>query len=726
MTTRARAGALLVALVAAAPWFRGTAADDAPAKPLDLDIVEQTERRMVQLDVSVRLKDARQQRELPELAPGDLELVIAGRRTPITFVDRLCAPTARAAAPAAPAPAAPAAAAPDAPVPSEPTAATPAPGVFLFYFEHENLTMQGQEIALKMAEHLIPQVIVGGRRGMVVSSGDRLFQTELTDDPQVLLDALREIRADKHQWRLTQYAEDEVTRYKEILSAPSDSISKSLARMYQIEEIRLTTRRLHLFEATLGSLAALDPPKVALYFADTIRREPGRHYSELFGSGDIDREITRMETSSFTASAAFDRVTKVAGGLGVRLYTFQAQGLISTGMTEALYSTGGQRIPTRRHEQAEETMSSLALETGGATFRGGLDSGTLGKVLDRIERDMQCVWVLNFPADQLGEDQPLPVRVRFNQDSPRFAELDGDFELTSRGQIVVQSAGKRKEAVLLAAHAAQSALDADRARGAVVPLSFDEGEFRGLVQMVVTNPAFARELSGGLTWEVGLTQIHDHDVGRQTSARIDVTNPEAPVVLETEWSFKPGKSKIVGVAYESRLGQIATMNLEVDWPEPSQESVSIGPLAMVQPMSGVFVRVGADDRREVRKEGSVVVGLGAALVDRPTWMVGIVCRSRRARQELWVERRLTGASSVEFPLQKWEWSSESLCVQLRDLIPAGVMDWGSFKFEAWVHASPDKSGTPLAVRSVEFAALAPGTSAGPASGLQPEVAPGVP
>jgi hypothetical protein len=705
VTHSLKAGLCAGLLLALAPSTRGA---DQP-KPRDLGFVEETEQRLVQLDVSLRAKKPKPGEALPELTLGDFEVVIAGHRIALRYADRLCQATSAGTPPAEAPLAAEAAPAP----PTEPERA-PQPtghGTYLFYFEHKHLTMQGQEIALKMAEELIPKLIVGGNRGMVASSGARLIQSKLSGDPQVLLEALQSIRHNTGQWSATRYSEAEIRRYQEIREAEeqlSVAAARSRARLFQVEEIQATSNQLRRFAAVLGSLAEIDAPKVALYFADTIRKSPGQHYAELFG-GDSggSHELATMETKSFSASAAFDRVTEMAGAMGVRLYTIQAQGLSSNGMQEARFDTNSKGFATHRLKEAEDTMTSLAAETGGATFRGGLDNGTLDRVLGRIQSDLDCFWLLSFPAEGLAQDQILPVRVRFNPDSPRFAELDRMYELSSRGQIVVQSASQRKESMLLAAHLeGGDALESEPARGTLIPLAFKDGKYRALVQLVVANPAFAQDLAGSLVWDLGLTHVARDKVEHQVAQRIESREAKAPVVLEAEWSFAPGKGEIVGVAYENRFGQVATVNIDVDWPDPDDAPVTVGPLALVQPSEGAFVRLREDrSAKETRNKGTLALGSGAALVDRPTWAIGLLCRGRRTRGDLWIERRLTGASSIDFPVQKWEWDADEPCVQVRDLIEQGVMDWGTFKYEVQIYDAPELAGEPLATKRVEFTAL---------------------
>jgi hypothetical protein len=63
----------------------------------------------------------------------------------------------------------------------------------------------------------------------------------------------------------------------------------------------------------------------------------------------------------------------------------------------------------------------------------------------------------------------------------------------------------------------------------------------------------------------------------------------------------------------------------------------------------------------------------------PTALMGLVCRNRRHKGVLRVERALIGDTAVEFPLLQFELASER-CAQIRDLIPAGSLRPGPYRY----------------------------------------------
>jgi len=464
----------------------------------------------------------------------------------------------------------------------------------------------------------------------------------------------------------------------------------------------------------LGSFAELDPPKATLYFADTIRKNPGRHYEMLFSNASRDGGDTTDEIANlgFVAGLSFDKVTEQAGAQGIRLYTIRARGLElgSSLVTRSAYERPNQ-MPVRDSgaRDAEETMVSLALETGGASFRGGTESSAMRRVLDRIRSDLACFYLLSFYPVGLPEDSPLAIRLRFNVDSPRYDELNRLWELRGRGQLVVQSEAKRKESILLAAHTTVSAVDSETGRNVLIPLGFTDNEYQVLAQFAVDSPELPAGLSASTSWDLGMSLVSREKVHHRVAKRLEVGTAGVPVVLEASWSFPPGPGEIVSVGYEHRYGQLAAVDLETDWPNPNGPAASIMPIAVVQPASGVFWRVDSAGEEQLRNDGPLAIGESPAQLDRPIYFVGLVCRGKRSR-DLWIDRKLVGNVSVDFELQKWSGDDEERCVQVRDLIRPGQAGWGDFRYEVRVYADETLEGKPLVERVREFTGLEGGSS----------------
>jgi hypothetical protein len=119
---------------------------------------------------------------------------------------------------------------------------------------------------------------------------------------------------------------------------------------------------------------------------------------------------------------------------------------------------------------------------------------------------------------------------------------------------------------------------------------------------------------------------------------------------------------------------------------------------VLQPVSGAFLRDG-----ETRKSGSLARGADQALrTDLPTALVSLVCRGRKLKEPLTVERKLIGASVVDFPPIRHEQLDEP-CAQLRDLVPAGTLGEGYYRYRVTVRHGDEA----LEVADREFFAVAP-------------------
>ena len=687
------------------------AADPAEQAPLDVDLIEHTERRLTQIDITIRAKK-KSTAEPPELGLDDLEVIVTGNRVELKHVDRVCRVLPGQAEVEPDEVEAPA---PEVPSPAPPAAPT-AKNTYVFYFDHSHLTMAGQATALTMAKKIIQELISQGNEGLVVSSGSKLLQSKLTGNADELIAFLDGVAENKQQWLSVAYADGEETRYNNILIQQefSDDSAKTLAKTYLREERMYTRRALSRFSATLGALADLDPPKAVIYFADIMRWNPGMHYARFVGI-ENDPEIRNLADESF----AFDKVTEEAAAHGVRLYTIQAEGLIS-GMPGVgvqrrgvgmLGGTAASRMPWQRTNDAVRTMQSFALESGGEMFFGGIESATMNKVLKRIESDLSCFYLLSFHSDTLKEDSLLPLRVRFNQDSPLFEELEKGYEIQARGQLMVLSERRKKESLLLAAHAASATVDSEAGHGAVIPLGFADGRFQAMAQFMVGNPDLPEALVQETSWELGMTHVHRQKVMHQTDRRITITDPRVPVVLQAAWSFAPGENELTLVGYEDRLGQLVTAQVNRDWPDPDHAGAVVTQVAIVQPESAVFVdakdEAHAGDAPPENRIGSLAIGEGVARTDRPTYFISLVCRKKRDARVLWIDRTLVGNVSVEFTRQQWNRADNERCVRIQDLIRENHVGWGKFEYHVSVYDDPSPEADPIVTRVRKFTAVEP-------------------
>jgi VWFA-related protein len=658
---------LLAALVAAGA---AAAQEEARDTPRATELIEETESRLAQLDVTVTGP-----RDVASgLGPADFELKIHMRWLEEFEVDRFCAtPEEMGAAP--------------------PGEIVPPSVSFLFYFDQSHLTLPGRARALDIARDLVPRFVDDGHRVMIVSSAARLAVIEeLTDDATRLLDALDRLEHDRTQWDF--YAAEEDSRIARIVDVLNDdeNVSRAvgLARSYQREEnarADKSIRRLHL---TLARLSEVDSRKAMVYFADTLRQNPGEHYVSFFGL-KVRRatpSISHMGTDAFATGYVFDQMINEATAQGIRIYPVYAQGLVTPFDRElvdapAMTRTGAVPSSSRvRFRDAQNTLANLASETGGHVFLRG-ESPT--RIAESVDEDFACVYTLSFDPTGFPEDEPLRVIVRV---------LREDVCLETRGRTVIQSASMQLAARLLSAFVVGGGGAIDLGlRANLVPTGFDRGAYAALLQICVPGTGVPNT-----RWELGATLINRDKVLDEVSASLAVERPGVPLVLEREITIRPGPHEIVAVAHEPDLGFVLSDHVQVSWPDPNRQPVTCGPLALLQPTTGAFVRDGS-----TRVRGSLARSAAEPVrTDLPTALMGLVCRNRRHKGLLQVERVLIGDTAVEFPLLQFELANER-CAQVRDLIPTGRLRPGPYRYVMRVL----HEGSVLHEVSRDFVAAAP-------------------
>jgi VWFA-related protein len=557
---RLRDGTLVVGL---ALLCSATAAQETERQePQRTDLVETTERRLVQIDVSVKGERG----IISDLKREDFRLAVGFDKVPEFILDNLCVlpdddPTQTVEVVVE--------------QPGEAQPATPRQTLpnFLFYFDQHHLTMAGRANSIDTARELVSELIGGGNRGMIVSAGKELRAfSELTDDRDELLEALTELNGDSRQWDpWVQQEESRIGEILEILNDPSDTVTRALglARQHQREERWRTQKALHLFSMVLGRMSELDPPKAVIYFADTMRREAGAHYLSFFARRAESSDGDTQFLQTFDASHAFDRVIEEATGMGIRVFTVEARGLMSAPNWALTSSTAaGTSSPvanTQSIRDAQNSLVGMAQETGGRSFLNGMRAR---KIAAQIQQDLSCIYLLSFDASHLKQN--TSHRVVINVDRPGV-------KVHARGQISVQSESRRLTSRLMAAFASPEAAQSQfPVRGVVVPTGYVDGRYSALVQLRAPGSPLPAS-----SWDLGLSLISRGEVAADTSGRVSVSGPGVPVVLETEMSFRPGPFKLVGVAHETTGNDVGTGEIENDWPDPDEAPVTLGPIAIL-------------------------------------------------------------------------------------------------------------------------------------------------
>jgi VWFA-related protein len=628
-------------------------------EPREIGLVEKVFRNLAQIDVTVTGPEA----VIGELSAEDFELVVGGRFIEDFIVDKVCRQAQETKSETALLPAPELAAEQSV---GQPAART-APATYLFYFDHHHLKPSGRQNALDMAREMIPELVVDGNRALIVSAGEELVTfADMTSDVEELIEAVDRIEKDNRQWDQFPYQEElRISDVVDILAENDTSRAMAAARRYQQEERWRTEKALRLFSMVLGRLADLDPPKVAIYFADTMRSNAGEHYLNFFGQATREAAAyetaawNAMELDSFAAGNPFDRVVEEAAAHGIRLYTIQAEGLV-TASSLVRGNSRAASIPTGYISDAQDSLVSLAKETGGRSFLNGVRAA---KIAAKIRTDLNCLYLLSFDPSGMPLDTKLPALVRIKR--PKV-------KARARGTLMIQGESSRLTSRLMSAFVAPGAAHTDLAlRGVVVPTGFSDGRYSALVQIAIPATSLANA-----EWDIGLSLVSKGKVREDSSSHLAVGRPGVPLIYETEITFAPGPYELIVVAHSLNTDQITTMQIDGEWPHPDDGPSTMGPIVVMQPATAAFLRGG-----EVRGKGALGKDDSEfARTDLPTALIGLICRSRSKRSILRVERVLSGDNSASFRPMELEFGEER-CAQIRDLIPAGTMTEGEFIYE---------------------------------------------
>jgi len=644
-----------------------------PERPREVGLIERAEARLAQLDITV----SGDPDVIGALTADDFAIRINFRLLEEFQLDRACG---------APEPAGTGPEGVQQPPPTE-RPAPPGPS-YLFYFDQPHLTLGGRQRALDLAAELVDRLVTGNARAMIVSNAARLELIEpLTADPARLTAALQRLERDQSQWDV--WAEQESSRIDEVVRLLNEDQDVqraiSLARVYQKEERWRTEQNLRRLELALGLLSDLDPPKAVIYFADTMRSNPGEHYLSFFGYAlrSEDPALGVMTSDALTSRLPFDRVVNLASAQGSRIYAVEARGLINEVdlnllNPKAFASTGTVASTSRvRVGDAQRALGDLATETGGRAFLHGVRGA---RIAGQILEDASCLYVASFDPSGFREDVPLRLSVAVDRPG---------VEVRVRGRVVFPSESTRLTARLLQAFGRAGEIgDPFELRVRLVPLFFENGRYSALLQVSVPGSPMP-----DAAWDIGASLVSNRRVRSESSGRIQVGGPGVPVVLESEIRFDPGPHEIVSVAHEATTGFVASAETVLDWPQPGRERAVLTPFVLIQPLSAAFLRDG-----ETRLVGSLALGPAeAARADRHTALVGLVCHGRRQKGPLEVERKLTGRHEESFPPLVLDLADDR-CAQVRDLLPADTLPPGYYRYEVRVV----EEGATLDERSLEF------------------------
>jgi len=665
-----RRGSAFVAVMALAA---AAVASDPAEKPKDLGMMERASTRLAQIDVTV----AGAKEAISGLTAADFEVRLNDKIVPDVLVDDLCVaqPDARSAAPPESPEVTGAAAPAAAQAPRSPSA------TYLLYFEMAHLTQSGRQGAIASARELLPKILVNGARAMIVASAAKLTTVApLTSDRAALEAALAKMVDDQETFE--PYAANEEGRLNDVIREMTrgQEAAMALAGRYAADERWRQERDLRRVTMVLGRLGEVDPPKAVLYFSDTMRQNAGEHYLSFFAgaasSGPNGRpgpDATKILEDAATGSLPLDRVMNEAAGLGIRFYTIEGQGIV--GPSSFIQSTsspsnggggaGGNQasllINSQRIRDSQDTLTSLALETGGRAFLNGV---TPARMAAQILGDMSCLYLLSFDPRGFAQDKPLAVSVAVKR---------AKVKTSVRGRLVIQSDAARVTGRVLSAFVSPESGSTGNEAGmhvGVIPISYTDGTFKARVQVALAGSAVP-----STTWDIGASLVTKGAVWQDGSGRVQVMLPNTPIVFEKDMDFAPGDYDLVTVAHELQTDTVISKETHGSWPKVDAELASFGPIAVSQKRSGGFLRNG-----EQQTHGAIIVPPDAALIpDAPTAVIALVCHAKDQKRPLDVTRTLIGETETPVGSTQLDLGKER-CGQVVDLIPPKMLGPGTYRF----------------------------------------------
>lgn len=586
------------------------------------------------LDVSVRGPEE----AIRSLTEEDFDLRVGGRRIEEFDLDRIC----------------------EAPAPGDEVPPT-APATFVFYFDQNLFSVAGRTRAFELAREMIPELVTGHSKGLVVSNGNELSTfAGQTQDVAQLTGAVDRIVGETGHWDPSSIPTHRGAPYLKS-NTGSGLLQKSQqegrSRGWEGHAWR-AERSLSRLSLALGQLANVDPPKVLIFFANAL----GPNYSlkdpMAMGFNEwMDTHIT----------AAIDR----ANAHGVRIYTFRD-------MRGRMITSGHLINPA---------LPILSRGTGGES----LGDPTAASLASHIRKDLACLYLLSFDTEGLEEDVPHAVEVSVNK---RRVKANARSSLT-----VLSDLSRRTDRLLAAFGSSEAAGSPVALRGLLIPTGYHEGRYRALVQTVVDGST-----TSGSVWDIGSSLISEGSVRESASGRLTVERADLPVVFESEMSFQPGEFELTLVAQETHrtikgFNQVGARGLAGAWPRPEKGDPFVGPIAIVQTVRAVFLREG-----QARQRGLLAVDGDQPVSKRlPATLISLVCRGSE-KGPLQVARQLVvGGGPAEFG--GIELDDGDTCASIRDVIPADVMAPGSYRYE--VRLLKDDRELAAGVRSFVAADPAP-------------------
>jgi hypothetical protein len=655
----------------------GRAEDTAAPPTLNPGVTERAESRLVQFEVRVSRKGA----PVGGLGAADFDIELGGKPLKAFTLDDMCGAgrASDAGAPAA------------------------RPGSFILYFDDPELTMEGRLRAVEIARLVSSALLARGHDVLIMTNGSSVREeTKWTHDAAVVSASLDRIASDpgnrdhlraaaneQHAAALFErleasIREGEMNRQMAIRSAVSQNanrrgefqstdpnaaetdpgvvagqqmVDSSLSRLFGEfhvlvqDELQRIERDVERLRGAVRVLALRESPKGVVYFADTLRRDPGGIAVRAVGSAPHMQKFLRdprwrTVVSRSDANEELTALVRDASTYGVRFYAVEGRGLAAE----------SDWVRT-----SQDTLASLALETGGLSFLNGLAAE---RIADGVSADQSCWYLVSFNPSGWDEDRPLALGVWLKKPGLR---------VQTRSALVIPSAATLAETRLIAAHFGDPSVEDRPLTLSIYPVGGTAKRLQVLAQ--VRLPEGDAPEARDTTWDIGFDVASHGKIVEHDSKRVTWRGSGPPPIYQTTLSLPAGPYEIVAVAHEAVADTVRAGRLTGTWPPTPSDRVTLSVPALAQPQSGGIVLDG-----EARDSGIVVRGPGNPVdPGAPLAIVTAACIDGRKDEIFHVDRRIVGETEVSFPPMALG-PDNNRCVQIRDLVAAGSLGAGELTY----------------------------------------------
>lgn len=515
------------------------------------------------------------------------------------------------------------------------------------------MELEGRDNTHAMLRNMIPPLVAAGYR-LKILPGPAADWT--SDADRLLLDVERLFDPSKPApERSKEPSEDRMRAF-----LVGNQVDKAVVAAQEEElaaQLTLEVPSLQLARA-ISDMADLPMPKAMIYFADSAY--PSR-----------------------------ETIVEAAIRSGVAIYAVKADGT-------AIYDP---RFKTADDPGAitTSTLLSLSEHTGGRVSIGHYKKSASDKIVERVETDLRCIYVLSIDAAGLDRDRTLRPKVRLR------SAFKGQLTAETVPDVTIPSEKRQQgEAASIALRSAQWP-GVQPAGVALVPLGFDKSRVNALIQLSLGSETEAPSIP--TAWDVGINYFGASHVSGYGNVR--VTFQSQKIVFEKQVTLPVGPYWVVGIAQEVDGRGLARGTAVGSFEKPKKNAVEfLHPLDITQWGTGTFV----SEAGNPRAGGWSSLRYGMAYSDRPISLVVSLCRGKNVQGRLTIDRRLL-LPGKELHLARTDWpqATAGACrVVNDDPIAAGRLPWSNQPYEAtFVVNVGDAAGKTVATTSRAFWVIGP-------------------